>query len=420
MELLKEIYATTRRNKLRTALTGFSVAWGIFMLIFLLGAGNGIINAQKEQSSQNLENSIEVSGGMTSKAYGGLKEGRTIKLKDKDIAITQSTFRHNVTEVEGRLTKSNISISYGEDYIVSQSITGVYPADEHLRKTKIVAGRFINQLDMRTCRKVIVISQDQQRDLTAHQSIPTLIGQHLRIGGIAYEVVGIYRSEQSRSNTNAIVPYTTLKQIYGMGDEAGTLLFSVEGLATEQQNHDFEHQYRAAINTNHHADPTDESAIFIDNACLDNLQMTQGLHLLTISLWVIGLFTLLSGVVGVSNIMLITVRERTHEFGIRKAIGAKPSEILKLIITESLLITALFGYIGMLVGLLANELMDHLFGHTTATTELFSAAMFVNPTVGLDVCLQATAVIIIAGTLAGLLPALKAARIRPIQALNES
>lgn len=418
MELLKEILAATRRNKLRTALTGFAVAWGIFMLIFLLGAGNGIINAQKEQNSQNLENSIEVTGGMTSKAYGGLKEGRSIKLKDKDIAITQGTFRHNVREVEGRITKSGISISNGEDYIVGQSLTGVYPSDEHLRKTKMVAGRFINQLDMHESRKVIVLSQDQQRDLTAHKSVHSLIGHHVRIGGLSYEVVGIYRSEQSRSNTNAIMPYTTLKQIYGMGDEAGTLLFSVEGLSTEQQNLDFERRYRTAINTNHRADPTDESALFIDNACLDNIQMTQGLRLLSLSLWVVGLFTLLSGVVGVSNIMLITVRERTHEFGIRKAIGAKPLDILKLIISESLLITTLFGYIGMLLGLLANEIMNHLFGHTTATTTLFSASMFVNPTVGLDVCLQATAVIIIAGTLAGLLPALKAARIRPIHALN--
>ena len=206
--------------------------------------------------------------------------------------------------------------------------------------------------------------------------------------------------------------------MYNRGDDVGNIEFTFHGLQTEQNNENFEKQYKARLNKNHRAAPDDEEAVWVWNRFTQNMQMEQGMSILRTALWVIGLFTLLSGIVGVSNIMLITVKERTREFGIRKAIGAKPASILRLIIIESVIITTLFGYIGMLLGVAANQYMDATIGHEQVNTGLFTATMFVNPTVGIGVCLEATLVMILAGTLAGLVPARKAARIRPIEALR--
>ena len=202
------------------------------------------------------------------------------------------------------------------------------------------------------------------------------------------------------------------------GDDAGTIEFSFHGLETEQQNDAFEQRYRSRINLGHRAAPDDEGTVWLWNRYMDNIQMNTGVGIIRTALWIVGLFTLLSDIVGVSNIMLITVKERTREFGIRKAIGAKPWSILRLIIVESVIMTTIFGYAGMLCGIAANEYMDATIGHETVDTGLFQATMFVNPTVGLDVCLEATLVMIAAGTIAGLIPARKAARIRPIEALR--
>ena len=206
--------------------------------------------------------------------------------------------------------------------------------------------------------------------------------------------------------------------MYNMGDKADNIVFTFHGLESEQANEDFEKTYQARLNSNHRAAPDDESAIWIWNRFTENMQMNKGISIIHIALWVIGIFTLLSGIVGVSNIMLITVKERTREFGIRKAIGASPASILRLIIIESVLITTFFGYIGMVLGIGANLYMDATIGHMKVNSGLFEATMFVNPTVGLDVCVEATLVMIIAGTLAGLVPARKAAHIRPIEALR--
>ena len=213
--------------------------------------------------------------------------------------------------------------------------------------------------------------------------------------------------------------YSAIKRIFGANtDDAGRIEFTFHGLSTEKANEDFEKDYRRRLNAEHQAHPDDEDAVWLWNRFTQNLQMEKGIGIIRTALWIVGLFTLLSGIVGVSNIMLITVKERTHEFGIRKAIGAKPWSILKLIITESVIITTFFGYIGMVLGVAANEYMDATIGHETIDTGLFKATMFLNPTVGLDVCIEATLVMIIAGTIAGLIPAFKASRIRPIEALR--
>ena len=415
-ELIKEIWSTSKRNKLRTSLTGFAVAWGIFMLIFLLGAGNGLINAQLQQSTRFLANSMRVFPGETSKAYKGLKEGRSITLNDRDILISNQTYGQYVDDVGGRLEQYNVNINYGDNYVASQSLVGVAPTHPKIDKTELIAGRFINEIDMKEQRKNVVLSRSQAKELC--KDYRSLVGKNVKISNLNFQVVGIYKDDESRNNTDAFIAYSTIKTIYAKGDDAGSLEFTIKNLKTQEDNEQFEKNYRASINNNHQAAPDDERTIWLWNRYMDNIQMNQGIAIMQTALWIVGLFTLLSGIVGVSNIMLITVKERTREFGVRKAIGAKPWSILKLIITESIIITSFFGYIGMVCGVAANEIMDATIGHTTVDTGLFKAAMFVNPTVGLGTCIGATIAIVIAGTIAGLIPAIKAARIRPIEALR--
>ena len=409
-DIITEIWQTARRNKLRTRLTGFAVAWRIFMLIVLLGAGNGLINANLKQSNRFLSSSMVVFGGWTSKPYQGLKEGRDIRLHESDMEITAKEFKKNVDEVGAQYNTSAV-ISLGQQYI-STSISGVYPNHINIDKVEMLHGRFINEIDVKESRKVLVMSNKQAKELKCG------IGDFVNVGNFAFKVVGIYK-EQENGRANVFSSYSAIKRIYGANtDDAGRIEFTFHGLPTEEANEAFEKDYRHRLNAVHQAHPEDEDAVWLWNRFTQNLQMEQGIGIIRTALWIVGLFTLLSGIVGVSNIMLITVKERTHEFGIRKAIGAKPWSILRLIIVESVIITTFFGYIGMVLGVAANEYMDATLGHETIDTGLFKATMFLDPTVGLDVCFEATMVMIIAGTIAGMIPAYKASRIRPIEALR--
>ena len=413
---MNEIWQTLRRNKLRTSLTGFAVAWGIFMLIVLLGAGNGLLNSQTVNTDNWVDNSMEVFGGKTSKPYDGLKEGREIRLEDADLQTTQTHFTQNVDRAGSVIQQGGVTVSFGENY-VSGGLRGVYPLDAVINKTKLVAGRFINDIDIREQRKVLVMPENQARELKPRNTYD-LVGQTVRVGEMAFTVIGLEQEDRSKMSSDMATPLTTLRTIYNRGSDIDRIAFTFHGLATEAENAAFEKRYRATINHNHRAAPDDEDAIWIWNRFTQAMQMNQATNILRVALWLIGLFTLLSGIVGVSNIMLITVRERTREFGIRKAIGASPASILHIIITESIAVTAFFGYIGMLLGVAATLYMDATLGSKPIETGLFTATMFVNPTVGLGTCLGVTAVLVIAGTIAGLVPALKAAKVRPIEALN--
>ena len=414
-DIITEIWQTARRNKLRTTLTGFAVAWGIFMIIVLLGAGNGLINANLKQSGNWLSNSMEAYGGRTSKAYQGLSEGRYIELNTRDLETTESEFKNTIDAV-GAVYYHSATVTNGEQYMNMQ-IIGIHPIHSSIVKRDLVCGRFINEIDLKEKRKVLVLTNKQAKELEP-KDFKKLIGKHVKVGNISFKVVGIYK-EPGDGESSAYSPYSTIKSIYGAKDNSlGHIEFTFHGLNSEQANEAFENKYRRRLNANHQAHPEDERAIWIWNGYTASMQMEQGIAIIRTALWIVGLFTLLSGIVGVSNIMLITVKERTHEFGIRKAIGAKPWNILKLIITESVIITTFFGYVGMVLGVAANEYMDATIGHETIDTGLFQATMFLNPTVGLDVCFEATMVMVIAGTIAGLIPAFKASRIRPIEALR--
>ena len=416
-DILTEIWATARRNKLRTTLTGFAVAWGIFMLIFLLGAGNGLINATQQNSNRYLNTSMVIFGGQTSKAHKGLKEGRKIELNDRDMDITQERFSDNVEEVGAELDHGNTTMSHGKEYTAA-NISGVYPNDYIINKRDMIYGRFINKIDIRDRRKSIVISDDMAKELSPTGNVEDMLGQIVRMEDLAFHIVGIYQVDKSMMGTDAFIPFTTYRTIYNVGDKTGNIVFSFKGLETEQQNEAFEQRYRANLNGNHGAAPDDEEAVWIWNRFTQAMQMNTGMGMLRTALWIVGIFTLLSGIVGVSNIMLITVKERTHEFGIRKAIGATPWSILRLIIIESIIITTFFGYIGMVLGIAANEYMNATIGNMKVDSGMFTTTMFVNPTVGLDVCINATLLMVVAGTIAGIIPARKAAHVRPIEALR--
>ena len=416
IELFKEIWATVQHNKLRTTLTGFAVGWGIFILIFLLGAGNGLINAQMHQSERFLANSIVVFGGVTSKPHNGFDRGRRISLENRDLLTTSNNFEENIQETGATLWKGANTFSLGANYIVSQNLCGAYPVKVKIDKIEIVHGRFINDIDLREKRKVIVLTQTQAKELS--RDVAALLGKYIKVNDTMFRVVGISKDDKSGENNTAHSPFTTISTIYNYGHKVDRIEFTFGGVSTEEESDAFEDRYRASINANHDAASDDESALWVWNRLAQSLQMNKGLSILRTALWIVGLFTLISGIVGVSNIMLITVKERTREFGIRKALGAGTWSILRMIIVESVAITTFFGYLGMLCGVLANEYMNATIGREVVDTGIFQATMFLNPTVGLDVCIQATMVMILAGTIAGLIPALKAASVRPIVALN--
>ena len=416
IDLWQEIYGTIKRNKLRTFLTGFAVAWGIFMLIVLLGAGNGLIHAFEENSGERALNSIRVYGGWTTKPYDGLKEGRSIDLDNRDLEDTEAFFTDRVEGAGATLYQAATDISYGPEY-VNLSLNGVHPNYVEVEAVKVVEGRFINQTDIRERRKSIVLHR-KSADVLFGKTHTEPLGRFVNAGGVAYQVVGIYDDEGSSEPNSAFIPFSTLQTIYNKGNRLNSIIFTTKGLTTEASNEQFEADYRRVIGANHRFDPTDDGAIWLWNRFTSYLQAMAAMGILRTAIWVIGIFTLLSGIVGVSNIMLITVRERTHEFGIRKALGAKPRSILWLIIVESVVITTLFGYVGMVAGIGATEWMDAAFGSQTVDAGMFEAKMFSNPTVDLGIAVQATVTLIVAGTMAGLFPARKATRIRPIEALR--
>lgn len=416
-DLFIEIWESVRRNILRTCLTGFAVAWGIFMLIVLLGAGNGLMNALLTGSQRISVNSMMIGGGYTSKAYGGLQSGRPIELEAKDAELVMRAFPNIVENITATISLSQ-EIVY-QDNSVSVQLQACYPeymADEGL---KLQYGRFINRKDLEERRKVVVITDQMAEIFTGSGSrVSSMLGRMVKCAGINFKVIGILKSDMSSYTRNVYAPFTSVSTMFNRGKYVDELTFTFHGLETEEENEIFEQKLRAIINTAHKAAPDDNRAIWIWNRFTQSLQMAKGTDIISTALWIIGLLTLLSGIVGVSNIMLITVKERTREFGVRKAIGASPWNITRLILAESITITAFFGYVGMFFGLVACEILDMTLGRSSLSVLGQEISVFVNPTVGVDAALGATIVLIISGAIAGLFPAMNAAKVRPIEALR--
>ena len=418
-DLLTEIWESVRRNKLRTSLTGFSVAWGIFMIIVLLGAGNGLMNSFNQDSEGFATNTMEIYPNVTSQPYNGYKTGRYMTLTEQDMTLLARQFPEIIDQVTTSVSKSGFAVTYKKKHFSDMYLNGTFPAQADMNHIQVLSGRFINNLDIAQKRKVMVITHLLAKNLLeGGTDYQTLIGKKIKVGNLVFTIIGVRHAYENRNDRELYIPYTTARSIFGMTNDLDLIAFTFNGLETEAENEAFELRLKKILNTRHSAAPEDESAYYIWNQFTQNMQMNKGRKILNTGLWIVGLFTLLGGVVGVSNIMLITVKERTHEFGIRKAIGAGPWNITKLIIAESVAITAFFGYIGMVLGMIACIIMDQTIGQESMDMFGQSIRLLINPTVGLSEAIKSTVLLVIAGTVAGLFPAVKAARVRPIEALR--
>ncbi len=401
-DLLIEIGQTMRNNKLRTALTGIAVAWGIFMLIILLGASRGVRDNFESNVSADDTNVLTVLGGYTSKPHKGYKEGRRITLKTSDMAVIKHDNPRQVSSVAAFASVDTAKISTERDALTN-GFKAVYPRVLKGNNLTLKSGRFINERDIQACRRVMIIHEKNARLLFGDDK--DAVGKTVRSMGLAWTVVGVY-SHPWRSQSYA--PYTTLKSITGNDDRAYMLEVVMDGLKTEQDGENAEAKARESIAKNHNNfAPDDRGAVWIINQFTNYLTNKAALGYLDLAMWVIGIFTLLSGIVGVSNIMFVSVRERTHEIGIRRAIGAKPRSILTQVVAESIAITTLFGYIGVVMGMITLEIITSMF-------EEMKGAI-----VDLDIAIKVTLALIIAGSLAGLFPAMKATKVKPVEALRD-
>lgn len=413
LDLWQEILNTIRTNKLRTFLTGFSVAWGIFMLIILLSAGNGLKNGVTSNFAGRATNTVEVWGGRISIPHKGLPMGRRIRLDNKDVELV-NTRVPGAGNTGADLWKSGVATFQNE--FTSCQMRGVYPSMQLIGDIDVQpGGRFINAVDMRERRKVALINERLKTTLFKNENP---IGRHIKILGSMFQVVGVYELNNSWGNNNTMyIPFSTAQQLFNRGYGVNSVSFTIDGLNTRAANERFNAELRKNFAELHRFNPTDLRAVGIYNQMENYLQTMSIFNGITLFLWIIGIGTLTAGVVGVSNIMLITVRERTKEFGIRKALGAPPASILRLILLESVLITGLFGYVGMVMGVGVSELINMLLeANRSAGAE--NPPILKNPTVDLNIALLATLVLMLAGVVAGYFPARKAIRITAVEAMR--
>ncbi|KAA6303537.1 MAG: Macrolide export ATP-binding/permease protein MacB [Candidatus Ordinivivax streblomastigis] len=407
-----EIFSTLKKNKLRTFLTGFSISWGIFMFCILLSAGNGLKNGMMSNFGSRSVNSIQFWGRTTSMPYKGLSDGRRITIDEKDLDLLQNQVPEALS-VSG-IINANVSVSY-KTFNTSCEFKGVVPDYKNINGIKIKdnQGRFINEIDMKDHRKVMVINQ-RIKEVLFQEDNP--VGKQIIAGGLGYTVIGVFEEDSWGNDEKAYIPFSTAQLLYNKGWGINEIAFTVKDLDTKEDDEAFEEQLRNKLSVLHTFDPEDTRSIGIWNQLENYLQTVGIFNGLSLFIWVIGVGTLIAGIVSVSNIMLITVRERTREFGIRKALGAKPSSILGSILMESIFITSLFGYIGMFLGIGLGELVNS--GLKNADSPELSH-IFQNPTVEIGVAVGAMCVLIISGVVAGYFPALKAVRISPVEAMKE-
>lgn len=402
-DLFREISQTIKNNKLRTALTGIAVAWGIFMLIVLLGAARGVVNSFEDSSSNASQNYIRLWSGTTSMPYKGYREGRWIRLQDKDMdAISKEVAP--AEEVSISSSVSGFNIVGPKDYL-SSGLEAVYPDVKRTQRITDIKGRFINQKDIDDNRRVIVLHRDNAALLFGDAD--KALGQELQAMKLSWKVVGIY---DHRWRKSSFIPYTTYKAITGGDGYVEEMAVRVEGISTEVEAEQAETQVRNVLARRHEFDPEDSNAVWTWNQFANHIKTGNALIYLNLAVWVIGILTLLTGIVGVSNIMFVSVRERVHEIGIRRAIGAKPKSIIIQILSESVAITTLFGYIGLVAGMAILQVLDHFLGNSEG---------FSNPTVDISIAIQVTVALIIAGAIAGFFPALKATKVKPVEALRD-
>ena len=414
----QEIFSTLKQNKLRTTLTGLSVSWGIFILIVLLGAGNGLRNGVMENFQERAVNRVALSSGRTSLPFKGLKSGRNLQFADKELKLI-----HNEVDESRLITPQSVrsqTISNSNEF-GSYQVRGVMP--DYLGIEKLIIrpndGRFINQLDIKNDNKIIVIDKKIEETLFKGKSA---IGNYVKVGQLMFMVVGINTKKQQWGDPTAYIPFSTYQLIYNPSKKFNNITFTVEGLNTKAENETFNENLRKEIAQSMSFSSDDTQAVYVNNSQEDYIQTQKIFGGITLFVGIIGIFTLIAGIVGVSNIMLVSVKERTREIGIRKAIGASPMSILKTIVLESILITAIFGYIGMMAGIGLTEVANFVMEQSAAqqvTGDGPQMSIFKDPTVNIGIVLISTAILIIAGVVAGYMPAYKAVKVKPIEAMRK-
>ena len=413
MDILHEIFSSLKQNKLRTILTGLSVSWGIFILIILLAAGKGLQNGVTSNFSDRSTNMVQMWSGRSSMPYQGLKSDRSLAFSEKqmtDIAkdIPEADEQTAIVRARNTFKYKNETGDY--------QVRGVNPEYVNIFKLEFKnGGRFINDLDMAQNNKVIVIDKEMETVLFKGESA---LGKYLQVGSVMFRVVGINTKKARWGGANAYIPFTTAQIIYNPGKKFYQMAFTLQGLETEAANEAFDERLKNTMAKSLHFDPKDPQAVWIYNSQRDYIETMSIFGGINIFVTIIGILTLIAGIVGVSNIMLVSVRERTREFGIRKAIGAPPSSILRSVIVESILITTIFGYIGMMVGLGITEIISFVMEQGAAQDDT-GMSIFKNPSVELSYVFFATAVLIVSGIIAGYMPARRAVRIKPIEAMRE-
>ena len=401
----QEIFSTISANKLRTFLTGFSVAWGIFMLILLLGAGQGLQHGTENQFKGDALNSLWIMPGKTSKPYNGLQPNRNIRLENSDFELIKQTDGVVNPSARKYLNSSRI-ISYGNktgDF----GILGCLPGEKEAEQIQVLDGRFVNEADIEEYRKVACLGLDMKIELFGDANP---IGEYINVNGIPFRVIGYYMDEGGdRDVRRAWIPLSTHQRVFGDPNRVDRVVMTT-GEASVDEVNEMIVEMRKSLAAKLNFDPTDEKALNIRNRAQFYQRFADLFSGIRVFIWIIGFGTILAGIVGVSNIMMIVVKERTKEIGIRKAIGASSTSIISLIMQESIFITTVAGYIGLTAGVGVLELV----GNFITESEYFS-----NPEIDIKVAIGATLLLITTGSLAGLIPALRAASIQPVNALRE-
>lgn len=414
----QEILSTIKKNKLRTFLTGFAVAWGIFMLMVLLGAGNGLSNGVSSNFQGNAINAMWIWSRETSMPYAGFQSGRSIQLKMSDYEAIGKM--ENVDKISARFWIGDRTYAFQSEY-GTYNTQACHPDYKIIENFQIKTGRFINNIDMQYGRKVMVIGADIQDAL--FKNIDP-IGQILRVGNVPFKIIGVYNEIDPREGTRqGLIPLTTAQKLFNAGDRIHNLALTTHDI-TKQESEQVEEDIRNLLAKNHKFNPDDERAIGIYNSLENYVETMNIFRTIKLFVWLIGIGTLIAGIVGVSNIMLIVVKERTKEIGIRKALGATPGSIIGLVLLESILITALAGYVGMFLGISLMEGVNFMMeqqaqAQVGAGGDRGEFRMFMNPTVDLRIAVSAMMLLVTAGALAGYFPARKASSVKPIEALHD-
>ncbi len=401
----QEIFATIKKNKLRTFLTGFSVAWGIFMLIILMGSGNGLQNGIEYQFKADATNTLWLHPGATTMAFQGMKPGRQINFTNEDYNFVKDNIP-GVEEISARyyMWQSRI-ISYKKQF-GSFDLICVHPDMQLIEKISVDKGRLLNQIDLQRHRKVAIIGVPVRDALFKNGENP--LGEYIKVNGVPFQVVGVFTDRNDRDQQRIYLPISTAQMIFNGGNQIHNLTITTNLSTKESES--LEKGLRTKLSKRHRFNSEDTGALYISNT-LKEFKQFQNLFMgIKLFIGVIGVFTIIAGVVGVSNIMIIVVNERTKEIGIRKAIGATPWSVVGLILMESVVITATAGYIGLVGGIGLLELINKL---------MPPSDFFRNPEVDFTLAVSATLILVIAGVLAGVFPAIKAARIRPVIALRD-